>query len=85
MELFITNSRAMISAEPSACVTLSYSKKKKVPVVRIKVSSAVLGKVVKYRTGKAKELSKIMTHLGPYGVNGAVGAGSLMANSVYEV
>lgn len=81
----------MLAVDPHSSVTIKYEHKvkkttkgKTAAMVKVKVVSSAQGKVIKYRTRKAKEFSKIMTHLGPYGVNGEVGAGSLMANRVYK-
>lgn len=113
MDSFIDLSLELLEAYPAATVSITYSNEAKkdskvgkdssrrpANKVKFKVSDLGLSKSVKYSTTKAKEVSKILTFLGPNGVStkrkaseegdGAkkqklsVGVASVMSNSKIE-
>lgn len=78
MDSFITAATHLLEAFPNATVSIAYSNvHKKTGVdsrrpankVRFKVYDAELSKCVRYSTTKSKELSKLLSFLGPHGVS----------------
>lgn len=95
MDSFIDLAAKFLEAYPLSTLSITYSNvaKKaqgKAGKVRFKFYDSALTKCVKYSTTKLKEVSKILTYLGPRGVSSAatdglepkqtVGAASVMAN-----
>lgn len=79
MESFIESTSDLLEAFPGATILITYANlakklKKDDPkrasnVVKFKVLDAQLGKSIQYSTSKSKELSRILTFLGPRGVS----------------
>lgn len=79
MDTFIKSTSDLLEAFPAATVLITYSNvakklktedtKKASNVVRFKVYDSQLGNCIKYSTYKTKELSKLLTFLGPHGVS----------------
>ncbi|OVF04692.1 putative signal recognition particle subunit [Clavispora lusitaniae] len=109
MENFISATADLFEAFPGATVSITYSnvgKKNTEPkqsaashIAKFKVFDAHTGKCIRYKTSKSKEVSRILTYLGPRGVSGLkrqhegeheenkkqrVGVSSIMANSKFE-
>lgn len=110
METFIQSSSDLLEAYPGATVSITYANvakklqkedlKRASNVVKFKVHDAKLGKSIQYLTYKSKELSRILTYLGPRGVSMkrkneeteatekkqklSVGAASVMSNTKIE-
>lgn len=77
MESFIQSTAELLEAFPSATVSITYTnaaKKKSADskttrhTAKFKVFEAHSGKCIQYRTSKSKELSRLLTYLGPRGV-----------------
>lgn len=98
---FINSSIMFLEAYPATTISITYAnnvKKGKVAKtgsensVRVKCYDPHSGKCIKYKTYKSKELSKIMTFLGPQGVTVAkkgsddkvCGLASVMSNKKFE-
>lgn len=79
MDTFIQSTSDLLEAFPAATVLITYAnaaKKSKKDdtkpasnVVKFKVYDAQLGKCIQYSTYKSKELSRLLTFLGPRGVS----------------
>ncbi|WPK26213.1 hypothetical protein PUMCH_003562 [Australozyma saopauloensis] len=82
MDTFIDSATELLEAYPGATVSITYSNvhkkeskkvtadsKRAVNKVKFKVYDAGLSKSVRYSTTKTKELSKLLTFLGPIGVS----------------
>lgn len=79
MDTFIDSALELLEAYPSATVSVTYSKFSKKETtdgsrrpsnkVKFKVYDLDLSKFVRYTTTKTKELSKLLTFLGPHGVS----------------
>lgn len=79
MDTFIDSALELLEAYPAATVSVTYSKASKVESldetrrpsnkVKFKVFDLDLSKTVRYTTTKTKELSKLLTFLGPHGVS----------------
>lgn len=78
MESFILSTAELLEAFPSATVSITYAnvtKKNKNPekngtthTAKFKVFEAHTGKCIQYKTSRSKELSRLLTYLGPRGV-----------------
>lgn len=78
MESFILSTAELLEAFPGATVSITYSnvaKKNNKPdskgvshTVKFKVFEAHTGKCIQYKTSRTKELSRLLTYLGPRGV-----------------
>lgn len=113
MESFIESAASLFEAYPGATVTITYANKNKGSesravddlkrasnVVKFKVYDAASTKCLLYSTYKSKELSRLLTYLGPRGVSRkrdseggesaakkpkiVVGVASVMSNTKYE-
>lgn len=106
MESFIESAEQLLAAFPSSTVLITYSNVgKKFPkgrpdhapqnMVSFKVCHAHLGKNIRYSTYRTKEVSRLLTFLGPRGVSKkrkldadapevVVGAAAIMANVKLE-
>lgn len=109
MDVFIQSSLELLEAFPATTVSITYanvakklSKKEKsaLNVVRFKCYDPKLGKCLSYSTYKAKELSRLLTFMGPRGVSmkrkadeeesetkkqkTSVGVASVMSNAKFE-
>lgn len=79
METFIQSTSDLLEAFPTATVLITYANvakkvkkddaKRASNVVKFKVYDAHLGKCIQYSTYKSKELSRLLTFLGPRGVS----------------
>lgn len=79
MDSFIDSALELLEAYPSATVSITYSRvgkkesleesRRPSNKVKFKVHDLVLTKSVRYTTTKTKELSKLLTFLGPHGVS----------------
>ncbi|SGZ48251.1 CIC11C00000002804 [Sungouiella intermedia] len=79
METFIQSTSDLLEAFPGATVLITYSNvskktksedaKRASNVLKFKVYDSHLGKCIKYSTHKSKELSRLLTFLGPHGVS----------------
>lgn len=91
VDTFINNATHLLSAYPSSTVSITYTKSKTKPgnITKFKVYNPRSNKSLKYKTNKIKEFSRLLTFLGPNGVNielkHSVGLSSLMSNKKFEL
>ncbi|SCW04547.1 LAFE_0H15940g1_1 [Lachancea fermentati] len=70
LDSFITNSISLLEANPSqTLVSISYRNKDGQSLASFKAHNSHLGTTYKFRTSKSKDVSRLLSALGPRGVS----------------